>query len=90
MSTARLFFVLEINLEFSHFVVRDQQPLLFHAGLRSMFPVLRVEIGRFNRHLEAEIYRLQSFRIGRMWSFESLAGVSTGRPACLRLDWRAR
>jgi flavorubredoxin len=37
-------FVPEINLEFSHFLVRDDEPLLFHAGLRGMFPVLRAEI----------------------------------------------
>src|SRR5438045_6416107 len=34
-------FVPEINLEFSHFLVRDDEPLLFHAGLRRMFPILR-------------------------------------------------
>jgi hypothetical protein len=34
----------EINLEFSHFLVRDEEPLLFHAGLRGMFPVLREQI----------------------------------------------
>jgi flavorubredoxin len=39
-------FVPEINLEFSHFLVRDDEPLLFHAGLRGMFPVLREEISR--------------------------------------------
>ncbi len=39
-------FVPEINLEFSHFLVRDDEPLLFHAGLRSMFPVLREEVSR--------------------------------------------
>jgi flavorubredoxin len=39
-------FVPEINLEFSHFLVRDDEPLLFHAGLRSMFPLLREEISR--------------------------------------------
>ena len=39
-------FVPEINLEFSHFLVRDDEPLLFHAGLRSMFPLLRDEISR--------------------------------------------
>ena len=27
-------FVPEINLEFSHFLVRDDEPLLFHAGLQ--------------------------------------------------------
>ena len=39
-------FVPEINLEFSHFLVRDDEPLLFHAGLRSMFPALRESIAR--------------------------------------------
>ncbi len=39
-------FVPEINLEFSHFLVRDEEPLLFHAGLRSMFPLLREEVAR--------------------------------------------
>jgi flavorubredoxin len=34
-------FVPEINLEFSHFLIRDDEPLLFHAGLRGMFPLLR-------------------------------------------------
>ena len=41
-----LIFVPEINLEFSHFLVRDEEPLLFHAGLRGMFPLLRQEISR--------------------------------------------
>ncbi len=39
-------FVPEINLEFSHFLVRDDEPLLFHAGLRGMFPLLREQIAR--------------------------------------------
>ena len=34
-------FVPPINLEFSHFLVKDDEPLLFHAGLRGMFPLLR-------------------------------------------------
>src|SRR5690348_11661751 len=39
-------FVPEINLEFSHFLVRDDEPLLFHAGLRGMFPLLREAASR--------------------------------------------
>ncbi|HWR54046.1 MAG TPA: hypothetical protein VN428_23250, partial [Bryobacteraceae bacterium] len=39
-------FVPEINLEFSHFLVRDDEPLLFHTGLRAMFPALRDEVAR--------------------------------------------
>jgi flavorubredoxin len=34
-------FVPEINLQFNHFLVRDEQPLLFHTGLKAMFPLVR-------------------------------------------------
>jgi flavorubredoxin len=39
-------YVPEFNLEFSHFLVRDSEPLLFHAGLRGMFPELREQVSR--------------------------------------------
>jgi flavorubredoxin len=31
----------EINLQFNHFLVRDEEPMLFHTGLRRMFPDVR-------------------------------------------------
>jgi flavorubredoxin len=31
----------EINLSFNHFLVKDEEPLLFHTGLRRMFPQVR-------------------------------------------------
>lgn len=34
-------YVPEIDMQFSHFLVRDEEPLLFHTGLRGMFPLLR-------------------------------------------------
>ena len=39
-------YVPEIDLEFSHFVVRDDEPLLFHTGLRSTFEPLLEEVAR--------------------------------------------
>jgi flavorubredoxin len=39
-------FVPEINLGFNHFLVKDDEPLLFHAGLRSMFPVVREAVAK--------------------------------------------
>ena len=30
-----------IGLQFNHFLVRDDEPLLFHAGYRQMFPEVR-------------------------------------------------
>ena len=39
-------FVPEINLEFNHFLIRDDEPLLFHAGLRRMFPIVHEAVSR--------------------------------------------
>jgi flavorubredoxin len=39
-------FVPEINLGFNHFLVKDEEPLLFHAGLRSMFPLVREAVAK--------------------------------------------
>ena len=34
----------EINLQFNHFLIKDDEPLLFHTGLRRMFPEVRVAV----------------------------------------------
>lgn len=39
-------YVPEINLAFNHFLVKDEEPLLFHAGLRGMFPVVREAVSK--------------------------------------------
>jgi flavorubredoxin len=39
-------YVPEFDMQFNHFLVRDEEPLLFHTGLRSMFPLLRDAVAR--------------------------------------------
>ena len=39
-------FVPGIDLQFNHFVVRDDEPLLFHTGMRRMFPEVRDAVAR--------------------------------------------
>jgi flavorubredoxin len=34
-------YVPAFDMQFNHFLVRDEEPLLFHAGLRAMFPALQ-------------------------------------------------
>jgi flavorubredoxin len=36
----------EIDLQFNHFVVRDDEPLLFHTGMRRMFPEVREALAK--------------------------------------------
>ena len=39
-------YVPQFDMQFNHFLVRDEEPLLFHAGFKRMFPVLREAVGR--------------------------------------------
>jgi flavorubredoxin len=34
-------YVPDFDLQFNHFLVRDDEPLLFHTGMRGMFPAMR-------------------------------------------------
>ena len=39
-------YVPQLDMQFNHFLVRDEQPLLFHAGLNGMFPALLEAVGK--------------------------------------------
>lgn len=39
-------YVPALDMQFNHFLVRDEAPLLFHAGLKGMFPELRQAVAR--------------------------------------------
>jgi flavorubredoxin len=36
----------EIDLQFNHFLVKDDEPLLYHTGMRRMFPELREAVAK--------------------------------------------
>lgn len=39
-------YVQEFNLRFNHFLIKDEEPLLFHTGMRQMFPSVREAVAR--------------------------------------------
>lgn len=39
-------YVSEANLQFNQFLVRDEQPFLFHTGMRSLFPAVRDAVAK--------------------------------------------
>lgn len=39
-------FAPQLNMQFSHFLVRDDEPLLFHTGYRSMFPLIHEAVSK--------------------------------------------
>jgi flavorubredoxin len=36
----------EMNIQFNQFLVRDEEPLLFHTGMRQIFPAVREAVAR--------------------------------------------
>jgi flavorubredoxin len=39
-------YVPDFDLQFNHFLVRDDEPLLFHTGMRGMFPAMHEAVAR--------------------------------------------
>lgn len=39
-------YVREFNLRFNHFLIKDDEPLLFHTGMKQMFPLVRDAVAR--------------------------------------------
>lgn len=39
-------YVPDFNLRFNHYLIKDEEPLLFHTGMRQMFPLLRDAVAR--------------------------------------------
>ena len=39
-------FIPEANLQFNQFLVRDEEPLLFHTGMRAIFPIVREAVAQ--------------------------------------------
>lgn len=39
-------YVPDLDMQFNHFLVRDEEPLLFHTGYKGMFPDLREAVGK--------------------------------------------
>jgi flavorubredoxin len=39
-------YVKDFDLQFNHFLIKDEQPLLYHTGMRGMFPLVRDAVAR--------------------------------------------
>lgn len=39
-------YIPDFNLQFNQFLVKDEEPLLFHTGMRGLFPVVREEVAK--------------------------------------------
>ena len=73
-------FIPEGNLQFNQFLVRDEQPLLFHTGMKALFPAVRDAVATL---LPPESIRWISFshfeadECGALAQWQTLAPAAT-------------
>jgi flavorubredoxin len=76
-------FVPEINLQFNHFVVRDDQPLLFHTGTRRMFPAVREAVARIVNPADIRWISWSHFEVDECGALNQwLAEAPNAQPLC--------
>jgi flavorubredoxin len=39
-------FVKDFNLQFNHFLIKDDEPMLYHAGMKQMFPAIQEAVSK--------------------------------------------
>ena len=49
-------YVPEFNLQFNHFLIKDNEPLLFHTDLKAMFPAGGIHILHMGRRVSPRIH----------------------------------
>jgi flavorubredoxin len=76
-------FVPEANLQFNQFLVRDDEPLLFHTGMRAIFPQVREAVGKIINPAEIRHIGFSHFEADECGSLNDwLAVAPNAEPFC--------
>jgi len=66
----------DYDLEFNHFLVRDDEPLLYHAGMRGMFPALREAVARLIDPAELRWIGYSHFEVDESGALNDWLGIA--------------
>ena len=76
-------YVREFNLRFNHFLIKDDEPLLFHTGMKRMFPLVRDAVARVIDPSSLRWISFSHFEAGECGALnEWLALAPHAEPAC--------
>jgi flavorubredoxin len=76
-------YVQEFNLQFNQFLIKDDEPLLFHTGMKHMFPIVRDAVARVIHPSSIRWISFSHFEADECGSLnEWLALVQHGEPVC--------
>ena len=86
-------YVPEFDLQFNHFLIRDEEPLLFPTGMRGMFPAVREAVASLIDPASLRWISWSHFEVGSItpqWNESSFRGSNSflfqipGNPASAR------
>ncbi len=76
-------YVQEFNLRFNHFLIKDDEPLLFHAGMKKMFPLVRDAVARIIDPSTIRWVSFSHFEADECGALNEWLGVSPhAQPVC--------
>jgi flavorubredoxin len=76
-------YVPELDMAFNHFLVKDEEPLLFHTGMKAIFPLVREAVGRVMDPAELRWVSFSHFEADECGSLnEWLAVAPNAEPIC--------
>ena len=79
-------FFSDFNLGFSQFLVRDDEPLLFHTGMRGIFPIVHEAVGKLIDPSKLRWVGFSHFEADECGSLNDwLAAAPQAEPVCGRI-----
>src|SRR3989304_2661020 len=77
-------YVPEFNLQFNHFLIKDDEPLLFHTGYKRMFPQVREAVATIIKPSEIRWISFSPFESGGCGSLNQWLEVASSAQAVCR------
>jgi flavorubredoxin len=79
-------YVKDFDLQFNHFLIKDDEPLLFHTGMRGMFPLVRDAVARVIDPAQLRWIGWSHFEMDECGALnEWLAAAPQATPVCSQL-----
>src|SRR5688572_33512269 len=76
-------YVPQFDLQFNHFLIKDDEPLLFHTGMRRMFPEVREAVARLIDPAALRWISWSHFEVAECGALnECLAPAPDAHPSC--------
>jgi flavorubredoxin len=76
-------YVSDYNMQFNHFLIKDDEPMLYHTGMRSMFPLLKEAVTKLINPNKLRWIGFSHFEVDECGSLNDWLGTApNAQPIC--------